>query len=71
VEISAGRRAAPLVGFAETVSVAAQDRQECEALLRRALAVDADAVPEYRLANLIAQKRARWLLGRMDELFIE
>lgn len=71
LEISSGRRAAPLVGFAETVSVAAQDRREFETLLRRALAIDAGAAPEFRLANLIAQKRARWLLGRMDQLFIE
>ncbi len=27
--------------------------------------------PEQRLANLVAQKRARWLLSRADELFIE
>ncbi|MEW6336855.1 MAG: TRAP transporter TatT component family protein [Acidobacteriota bacterium] len=71
LEISSGRRASPLVGFAETVSVAAQERREFESLLRRALAVDADAAPEFRLANLVAQKRARWLLGRVDELFIE
>jgi len=30
-----------------------------------------DAAPQQRLANLVAQKRARWLLGRVDELFIQ
>jgi predicted anti-sigma-YlaC factor YlaD len=65
-----GRRAAPLVAFAETVSVAAQDRDEFERLLEQALAVDPGAVPDLRLSNLIYQKRARWLLGRADELFI-
>jgi hypothetical protein len=30
-----------------------------------------DELPAVRLANLIAQKRARWLLGRTEELFIE
>ncbi len=69
--LSKGQRAWPLVSFAETVSVARQDRKEFEALLRQALAVDPDAVVDLRLTNLIAQKRARWLLGRADELFIE
>jgi predicted anti-sigma-YlaC factor YlaD len=66
-----GKRAAPLVTFAETVSVASQDRAEFRRLLEQALALDADRAPEYRLANLVAQKRARWLLGRADELFLE
>jgi predicted anti-sigma-YlaC factor YlaD len=69
--LSGGHRAWPLVNFAETVSVGAQDRKEFETLLRQALAVDPDAVPQVRVANLVAQRRARWLLGRADELFIE
>ena len=34
-------------------------------------ASDADAHPSDRLANLVAQRRARWLLSRIDELFLE
>jgi predicted anti-sigma-YlaC factor YlaD len=66
-----GTRAAPYVGFAETVSVGTQNRAEFVTLLKAALAVDPNRAPDQRLANLIAQKRARWLLGRADELFIE
>ncbi len=69
--LAGGKRVAPYVGFAETVSVATQNRSEFITLLKEALAVDPDRAPEQRLANLIAQKRARWLLGRADELFIE
>ena len=69
--IAQNQRAAPLVSMAETVAVAAQDRAEFERLLNQALAIDADAVPAQRLANLISQRRARWLLARADELFIE
>ena len=69
--IAQNQRAAPLVSLAETVAVAAQDRAEFERLLNQALAIDADAVPGERLANLISQQRARWLLARADELFIE
>ncbi len=66
-----GKRAAPLVTFAETVSVSAQDRAEFTRLLNQALAVDTERAPDDRLANIVAQKRARWLLARTDELFIE
>jgi predicted anti-sigma-YlaC factor YlaD len=69
--LSHGHRAAPLVTFAETVSVGKQDKQEFKQLLARALAVDAEAAPEFRLANVLAQRRARWLLSRTDELFID
>jgi len=69
--LAGGHRASALVNYAETVSVARQDRKEFERLLGQALAVDVDAVPDMRLANLVYQKRARWLLGRADELFVE
>jgi predicted anti-sigma-YlaC factor YlaD len=71
VRLSGGRRAAPLVSFAETVDVAIQDRAEFEKLLAQALAINIDDAPDQRLSNVIAQRRARWLLGRMDRLFLD
>lgn len=71
VVLSSGTRASVYVSWAESVSVQAQDRMEFLELLEKALAIDPDAHPEQRLANLIAQKRARWLLARADELFLE
>jgi predicted anti-sigma-YlaC factor YlaD len=71
LKLSGGQRAAPLVSFAETVDVGLQDRTEFEKLLKQALAININALPEQRLANVIAQRRARWLLGRMDRLFLE
>lgn len=71
LELSNGNRAAPLVAFAETVSVSAQNKKEFQQLLEKALAIDVDKVPDQRLSNLIYQKRARWLLSRIDELFLE
>jgi hypothetical protein len=70
-ELSGGHQAGPLVSLAESVSIAARDRRGFQSLLERALAVDINARPEYRLANLVMQRRARWLLSRMDELFLE
>lgn len=71
IAISSGHRAGPYVSLAEVVCVGAQNKQEFQELLEKALAVDVNADPEQRLANLIAQKRARWLLSRVDDLFIE
>jgi len=66
-----GRRAFPYVVLAESVSVAKQDKAEFKELLEKALAFDTSKKDDQRLANLLAQKRARFLLGRVDELFVE
>jgi hypothetical protein len=59
------------VALAETVSISKQDPEEFESLLKKALAVNPDARPEWRLTNLVMQRRARWLLSREDELFVK
>jgi predicted anti-sigma-YlaC factor YlaD len=68
---SAGRRAFPYLTYAESVSVAKQDKAEFRDLLVKALAIDVSRKDDQRLANLLAQKRARFQLGRVDELFVE
>jgi predicted anti-sigma-YlaC factor YlaD len=68
--LSQGLQAGPMVALAEAVCVQNQDLKEFESLLHRALAVNIDARPEWRLANLVTQRRAKWLLGRTDELFL-
>ena len=59
------------MSFAESASVGQQNKREFKALLEQALAVDVSKPSDYRLANVLAQKRARWLLSRTDELFVE
>jgi predicted anti-sigma-YlaC factor YlaD len=71
LSLSGGQKASPYVGLASGIAVARQDRAEFESLLEAALAVDADAVPRLRLANLIAQRRARLLLAQADYLFLD
>jgi len=71
VELSSGMLASPFVTFAETVSVATQNRAEFDSLLGRALAINADARPEWRLENRMAQRHAQWLLAHADELFLD
>jgi len=48
-----------------------QRRAEFEALLRQALSIDVDRRLENRLANLVSQRRARWLLARSERLFTD
>lgn len=66
-----GRRAFPYVTYAESVSVARQDKAQFRELMEKALAIDVSHPDDQRLANLLAQKRARWQLGRLEELFVE
>jgi predicted anti-sigma-YlaC factor YlaD len=70
VALTEGNLASPFVALAETVSVRKQDRLEFESLLKRALAIDPNPKPEWRLNNIVMQRRARWLLSREDDLFL-
>lgn len=71
VALTKGQLAAPFVSFAESISVADQDRAEFRMLLTRALAIDPNARPEWRLQNVVTQRRARWLAAHEDDLFIK
>jgi predicted anti-sigma-YlaC factor YlaD len=71
VALSKGLRAAPYVSFAEVVSVGTQNRKEFQEVLNAALKVDINQAPDQRLANIVMQRRARWLLAHVDELFAE
>jgi hypothetical protein len=67
-QLSNDQQAGPFVSLAESVAVPQQNRQEFQALLEQALAVDPEANPAWRLGNLIMQRRARWLLSQIDDL---
>jgi len=69
LELSGGKKLGVQLSFAETVLVQQQDRTAFEAELRRIVAFDVDSAPEHRLANIIAQRRARALLAHIDDLF--
>ena len=70
MQLARGEQVSPLVAFAETVSVRLQDRKQFREFLQQALAFDVNQAPQHRLANLIAQRRARILLSRINDLFI-
>jgi predicted anti-sigma-YlaC factor YlaD len=71
LELSQNKKLGPHVTWAESVSVANQDKKEFDRLLDRVLAYDVDADRPHRLTNLIAQRRAEWLKSRAAELFAE
>jgi predicted anti-sigma-YlaC factor YlaD len=71
VELSKGKSASAYVAMAASVAQPANNKEEFEKLLEQALAVNPDDVPNNRLATLIAQKRARILQSRVDELFTD
>ena len=57
--------AALFVAYSESICVQEQDRETFVAMLERALAVKAGGA-----MNKLSRRRARWLLDRIDELFI-
>lgn len=70
MSLGGNAQASPLLAYAEAVCVQQQNRAQFQALLQQALAIDVNSRPEFRLVNLVMQRRARWLLGRIDELFL-
>ncbi len=70
LELSEGHQAGPHVAYAESVLIPEQKRDEFKRVIEAALAVDSDAVPEWRVVNLVMQERASWLLSRIDDLFV-
>ncbi len=71
LDLSGGNQAGLYIAYAEAVSINKQDRSEFVSLLNKALAIDTDQHKEVRLANIVAQQRARWLLKRVDELILD
>ncbi len=71
LRLSGGKRASVFVSYAENACIPAQNRAQFKELLEQALRVGPDRQPDSRLVNLISQRRARWLLGRIDERFLE
>lgn len=71
VQLTDGQTAAPYVAYAESVSIQKQNRAEFESLLNQALAINPNARMEWRLSNIVMQRRATWLLSREDDLFLE
>jgi tetratricopeptide (TPR) repeat protein len=64
-------KASPYVTLATSVSVLKQDRNEFRTLLEKALTYDPNKDPSQRLATIVLQRKARALLDRQDEFFLD
>lgn len=71
LEISGGKRASLYLALAEGPSVQEQNLEEFKSLINAALSVDADAIPELRLVNTLAHQRAKMLMSRLPDLFLD
>ncbi len=72
VALDAHHRLGVLVSYAEGVLAPKQDRAGFVKILTEVMAFDVDQ-PEARkdrLANVLAQRRAKWLLNHLDDLFV-
>lgn len=68
--LSGGHRASVYLAGAESLAVPQQDLDRFRQLVQAALAIDPDAVPDLRLVNTVAHRRAQWLLSRIPDLFV-
>lgn len=71
VELSKGEKVGPYLSLATSVCIMKQDINEFKNLLNQALSIDVNKNPKYRLANIIMQRRAKWLLDNIDDYFLD
>ena len=70
-QLAQGEKISALVTYAQAVSGPSQDKKEYEALLKEAAGYDVDQpkARKNRLANILAQRRAAFLLKHEDDVF--
>jgi predicted anti-sigma-YlaC factor YlaD len=70
-QLANGEKISYLVTYAEAVSGPAQNKPEYEGLLKEAVSFDVNQpkARKHRLANVLAQRRAIWLLAHEDDVF--
>ena len=71
VEVSDSLDASPFLTYAESIHKPFQEKKEFEDKLNFILKIDNKRSSNFELSNIIAKKRAEWLLSKIDEYFIE
>jgi tetratricopeptide (TPR) repeat protein len=69
--LTKGLSASAYLNYAEAIDLKEQNREHFEEMLNKVLDIDVDQNKKTRLVNLIMQKRAKWLLSRVDTLFVK
>ncbi|MDR0635848.1 MAG: TRAP transporter TatT component family protein [Treponema sp.] len=68
---SGGASAGPYVSYAQSIAVPAQDYEMFKQYLEAALAIDVNEYPSKRLENILAQRKARYLLDNAIYYFAD
>jgi predicted anti-sigma-YlaC factor YlaD len=68
-EKTGGNSVAAYVSYAQAIAVPAQDYETFRDFLEKALAIDPDANVSTRLATILGQRKARWLLDNAPDYF--
>ena len=71
LELSQNTKVSPFVTMASTVSLKSKNKEEYTSLLQKATSVNVQAVPAFRLQNIIYQQYARFLQSRINQYFPE
>ncbi len=68
--VSKGNTPGPYITYATSFCIPDQDLEGFEDNLKKALAINPDDNPATRLATIISQQRAQWLLDHVEDYFI-
>jgi len=63
--------AGPYVSYAQTIAVKNQDYEAFKSNLTSALSIDPAANPSNTMVNTISQRKARYLLEKAPDLFVD
>ncbi|MEM5947490.1 TRAP transporter TatT component family protein [Spirochaetia bacterium 38H-sp] len=70
ITLDEGKKLSPYIAYAQAVMVPLQDREGYISILKKALEIDTEKYPEYRLENEVARETAIWLIKTVDDIFI-
>ncbi len=69
-KVSGGKTVGPYITYATSFSIPQQDIDSFKENLEKALSIDPDDNPSTRLATIISQRKAAWLLENAENYFI-
>jgi hypothetical protein len=69
IQINDGKFLMVYIYYASIYAVQVQNRELYESLLKKVISAPIDILPEQKLANSIAKKKAEQLLKKIDEYF--
>jgi predicted anti-sigma-YlaC factor YlaD len=71
LELNGGQSPGTYVAYAMAVCLPAQDAQGFSDLMRKALAIDPDTLPDSRLMIILSQRNAAYYLANRGDFFLE